>query len=103
MSDLKLVYGAASQASAEDALGSLEARWGRKYPHAVKTWRESWDCVVAMFGFPDFIRRAVVYTTNAIESLNSGFRKLTGKRMVFPNDDSLLKMPCLAVARISGK
>jgi transposase-like protein len=102
MSDLKLVYGAASQASAEAALGSLEARWGGKYPHAVKEWSESWDCVTAMFEFPDFIRR-VMYTTNAVESLNSGFRKLTGKRMAFPNDDSLLKMLYLAVTRIAGK
>jgi len=100
--DLKLVYGAVSEEAALEKLIELKDRWGKKYPYAIKTWEDNWENLSTFFMFPDFIRK-IMYTTNTIESLNSQFRKLTKTKLIFPNDESLMKMLYLAVERISKR
>lgn len=94
--DLKAVYGAANAAEAERALERFAAKWDGKYPTISKQWRRRWAEVVAMFDFPPAIRKAV-YTTNAIESVNSTIRKFTRNRKQYPSADSAVKMVYLAI------
>jgi len=77
-------------------------KWEKKYPNAVKSWEDNWDNLITFFAFPEYIRK-IMYTTNAIESLNSQFRKVTKTRLIFPNDESLMKMLYLATEKISKK
>ena len=100
--DLKLVYGAVNEETALEKLILAKDKWGKKYPYAIKTWEDNWESLSTFFIFPDYIRR-IMYTTNTIESLNSQFRKLTKTKLIFPNDESLIKMLYLAVDRISKR
>jgi len=102
VSDLKGIYKAVNEEVAMENLLSLKDKWSNKYPNAVKSWEDNWDNLSTFFVFPDNIRR-IIYTTNAIESLNSQFRKVTKTKLIFPNDDSLLKMLYLAVERVAKK
>ncbi|WP_346930675.1 IS256 family transposase [Clostridium sp.] len=102
VSDLKTVYSAVNEDSAMNNLMSLKDKWDKKYPNAVKSWEDNWDNLSTFFAFPNNIRK-IIYTTNVIESLNSQFRKVTKTKLIFPNDDSLLKMLYLAVERIERK
>ncbi len=102
LKDLKAVYRASTIEAAEQALDAFEATWGAQYPMAVKTWRSRWQNVVPFFSYPEPIRRAI-YTTNAVESLNSQLRKITRKRGAFPTDDSVRKVLYLAIIRASKK
>ena len=74
--DLKAVYGALNENVALENLISAKEIWGNKYPNAIKSWEDNWDNLITFFVLPDYIRR-IIYTTNAIESLNSQFRKVT--------------------------
>lgn len=85
-----------------DNLLSLKEKWSNKYPNAIKSWEDNWDNLSTFFAFPDNIRK-IIYTTNVIESLNSQFRKVTKTKLIFPNDDSLMKMLYLAVQRVAKK
>ncbi|WP_263975398.1 IS256 family transposase [Leptolyngbya sp. 7M] len=98
--DLKTIDQSATQAEAEAALDAFEAKWGGKYPTIVKQWRQNWLDIVAMFEFPEPIRR-VIYTTNAIESVNSVIRKFTRNRKQYPNAESALKLVWLAIREAS--
>lgn len=100
--DLKGIYKAVNEDVAMDNLLSLKERWSSKYPNAVKSWEDNWDNLSTFFAFPDNIRK-IIYTTNTVESLNSQFRKVTKTKLIFPNDDSLLKMLYLAVERVAKK
>ncbi|WP_368489168.1 IS256 family transposase [Clostridium sp. BJN0013] len=100
--DLKAVYGAVNEDAALENLMDAKEKWEGKYPNAIKSWEDNWDNLVTFFMFPDYIRK-IMYTTNAIESLNSQFRKVTKAKLIFPNDDSLMKMLYLATQRISKK
>jgi len=102
VADLKGIYKAVNEEVALENLLSLKDRWSNKYPNAVKSWEDNWDNLSTFFAFPDNIRR-IIYTTNVIESLNSQFRKVTKTKLIFPNDDSLLKMLYLAVERVAKK
>lgn len=102
VADLKNVYGAVNEEMALDNLTYVKEKWGRKYPNAISSWEDNWDNIVTFFAFPDYIRK-IMYTTNAIESLNSQFRKVTKTKLIFPNDESLLKMLYLATEKISKK
>lgn len=102
VADLKGIYKAVNEEAAMENLLSLKDKWSNKYPNAVKSWEDNWDNLSTFFAFPDNIRR-IIYTTNVIESLNSQFRKVTKTKLIFPNDDSLLKMLYLAVERIAKK
>ena len=102
VSDLKGIYKAVNEEVAMENLLLLKDKWSNKYPNAVKSWEDNWDNLSTFFAFPDNIRR-IIYTTNVIESLNSQFRKVTKTKLIFPNDDSLLKMLYLAVERVAKK
>ena len=100
--DLKAVYSAINEDAALENLQYAKEKWEKKYPNAVKSWEDNWDNLITFFAFPEYIRK-IMYTTNAIESLNSQFRKVTKTRLIFPNDESLMKMLYLATEKISKK
>jgi len=100
--DLKTIYNSSTVKIAEQALDEFATKWSSKYPNIEKSWRSKWDNLIAIFDYPDEIRK-VIYTTNAIESLNSVIRKAVRNRKIFPNDDSALKLIYLAVNRASRK
>ena len=102
VADLKGVYTAVNEEIAMDNLLAMKDRWGNKYPNAIKSWEDNWDNLSTFFAFPGNIRK-IIYTTNVIESLNSQFRKITKTKLIFPNDDSLMKMLYLAVERAARK
>ena len=102
MVDLKLVYGAINKEVASDALQEFEKKWGSKYGYAIKSWKDNWEELTAYFDYPLEIRK-IIYTTNAIESLNSGVRKYTKTKTVFPDDQSALKAVYLAVNNVQQK
>ncbi len=102
IADLKKIYQAPTAIEAEAALDGFADPWGEKYPTIVKQWRLKWPDIAAMFEFPPEIRKAI-YTTNAIESVNSVIRKFTRNRKQYPNEESALKLVCLAIHEASKK
>ena len=100
--DLRTVYTAASRELAWEALENLEATWGKKYPHAIKSWKANWTELSHFFDFPLEIR-TMIYTTNIIENLNGKIRKYTNAKMSFPDDASVLKSVYLALREITRK
>jgi transposase-like protein len=99
---LKPIYAAPDAGAAEQALGEFEDLWGQRYPHAVNTWRAAWERFVPFLAFPPELRR-VIYTTNAIESLNYQLRKIIKNRGHFPNDTAVVKLLWLAICTIEDK
>ena len=83
-------------------LQEFEDQWGQDYPTIVKSWRSNWERIVPFFESPPEIRR-IIYTTNAIESVNMSLRKVTKSRGSFPSDEALLKLFYLALNNISKK
>ena len=77
------------------ALDRVTEKWTPKYPNSMKRWKDNWDAISPIFKFSATVRK-VIYTTNAIESLNSTYRKLNRQRSVFPSDTPLLKALYLA-------
>ena len=102
MADLKEVYAAVDEPSAEAALDRFSERWDKKYPKISSSWRENWANLSTYFKFPEELRR-LIYTTNAIEGFNRQLRKVTKSKAVFPTDDSLFKMLYLAMLDITKK
>jgi putative transposase len=102
IADLKLVYGAINKEAAYDALQEFEKKWGSKYGYAIKSWKDNWEELTAYFDYPMEIRK-IIYTTNAIESLNSTIRKYTKTKTVFPDDQSAMKAVYLAIKNIQQK
>ena len=97
--ELKTIYGAIDDKAAEEALTAFEASdWGRKYPAIGQIWRRTWQDVIPFFAFPKDVRR-IIYTTNAIEALNSKLRRAVRARGHFPNDDAALKLLFLILNR----
>ncbi|MGP5070724.1 transposase, partial [Psychrobacter faecalis] len=76
--------------------------WGDKYPHVIKSWRNNWEGLTVFFEYPKDIRKAI-YTTNAIESLNSVIRTAVNKRKVFPSDQAAFKVVYLATQQASSR
>ena len=99
---LKAIYQSATQEEAERELAALEAAWGEKYRAVVRLWRNNWDNIIPFFQFPPQIRK-VIYTANAIESLNASLRKLTRNRKIFPNGESVFKAMYLAIRQCADK
>lgn len=99
---LKQIYQSASAEEAEHELNAFEAAWGQKYRSVVRMWRDNWANIIPFFQFPPELRK-VIYTTNAIESLNMSLRKLTRNRRIFPNDDAVFKAMFLAIQEASRK
>lgn len=100
--DLKKIYGAATLVEAEQALENFSQAWDEKYPTIAKMWRAKWTDMITLFDFPPPIRRAI-YTTNAIESVNSAIRKFTRNRKIYPNEESALKIVYMAIREASRK
>ena len=100
--DLKLIYQSITEEEALIALENFEARWDGKYPQISRSWRANWDNLNTLFIYPRDIRKAI-YTTNAIESLNSVIRKAIKKRKLFPTDDAAKKVVYLAIENASKK
>ena len=94
--DLKRIYQATDDKEAEKALVEFEAEWGQKYPSIAPSWRRAWQEVIPFFAFPPAVRK-IIYTTNAIESLNRVIRKTTKTRGSFPTDDAATKLIYLAI------
>ena len=100
--DLKKIYQSVTEEEALKSLDQFAQRWDEKYPQISKSWRLHWHNLNTLFNYPEDIRKAI-YTTNAIESLNSVIRKSTKKRKVFPTDDSAKKVIYLAIQEASKK
>jgi len=99
---LRPIYAAPSAEAALAALDTFEAgEWGQKFPTVVSAWRRAWDRVIPFFAFPPEIRR-VIYTTNAIESVNARLRKIIKTRGHFPSDDAASKLIWLALRNITA-
>ena len=100
--DLKRIYGAATLAEAELALAEFAEKWDGEHPTISLSWRNNWARLSVFFDYPPEIRK-VIYTTNAIESLNASLRKITKTRRSFPTDDSVMKILYLALHQISKR
>ena len=100
--DLKTIYTAATEQQAEGALEEFGRKWDSKYPTISKLWRTQWEHVIPFFDYPEDIRK-VIYTTNAIESLNRSLRKVIKTKGAFPTDASILKIFYLALMNIAKK
>lgn len=106
--DLKSIYHAATKKTALEQLDKVNEKWSESYPQAMKSWYTNWDVISPIFKFSQTVRK-VIYTTNAIESLNSGYRRLNKQRSVFPSDSmslgdtALMKALYLATYEITKK
>lgn len=100
--DLRMIYTSDTEVEAEQRLEEFAAKWDEKFPLISKSWYANWARVIPFFSHPKEIRK-IIYTTNAIESLNMSLRKVTKTRSSFPNDDALLKLLFLALRNIAKK
>jgi len=100
--DLKTIYHASDEKTGYDRMLAVTEKWSSKYPNSMKRWSDNWDVISPMFKFSAQVRK-VIYTTNAIESLNSGYRRLNRQRSVFPSSTSLLKALYLATFELTKK
>lgn len=100
--DLKTIYGAPNEEKARERLDEVSEKWAEKYPNALKSWFKNWDAISPIFKFSADVR-TVIYTTNAIESLNSTYRRLNRQRSVFPSDSALLKALYLSTFEATKK
>ena len=100
--DLKSIYHAPDEKTGYENLLEVTKKWNPKYPNTMKRWEDNWDAISPIFKFSQDVRK-VIYTTNAIESLNSTYKKLNRQRSVFPNDTALLKALYLSTLQATKK
>jgi putative transposase len=100
--DLKAIYRSATEQQAEQELEAFISKWGHKYQAIGKMWKENWQNVIPLFQFPDAVRR-VIYTTNAVESLNMTMRKVIKTRGSFPSEDAAIKLLYLGLRNIVAR
>jgi putative transposase len=100
--DLKTIYGSSTLDEAELNLQSFADKWDPKYPSVSKLWYRHWENIISFFDYSAEIRK-VIYTTNAIESLNRSLRKVLKTKGSFPNDESIVKLIYLAMQNIAKK
>lgn len=100
--DLKSIYRAATAEQARDELDHFVDCWGGRYQAIGKLWREQWEWITPFFAFPPEIRK-VIYTTNAVEAVNRGLRKIIKNRGAFPSEESAMKLLYLAAKNITAK
>lgn len=98
--DLRMIYSAVTREEAETRLEEFARKWGAKYPMISPSWKRNWERVVVFLAYPEEIRK-VIYTTNAIESVNRGVRKVIKNRGSFPNDEAAMKLIYMALSNIS--
>jgi transposase-like protein len=102
VADLKPIYQAATEDEAQEALDAFDTKWSKQYPQIAKSWYNNWENLIIFLQYPKAIRR-IIYTTNAIESLNSQLRKVTKNKRVFPSDESVFKTLYLTINYITAK
>ena len=100
--DLKGIYLAPDEKTGYEELEKVKSKWEQIYPNVMKSWEVNWDVLSPIFKFSKDVRK-VIYTTNAIESLNSTYKKLNSQRSVFPSDKALLKSLYLASLEATKK
>ena len=100
--DLKRIYLSASEEAASNALEAFSEKWDPKYPLISRSWRTKWSEIIPFLKFPAAIRK-VIYTTNAIESLNYSIRKVTRNRQSFPTTEAAMKLIFMALQNISKR
>ena len=100
--DLKRIYTAPNEKTGYDKMQEVAEKWDKKYPAAMKSWESNWDAICPFFKYSQELRK-IMHTTNAIESLNSSYRRINKSRTVFPSDQSLLKSMYLATLKITEK
>lgn len=100
--DLRTIYTAATAEAAEQALDAFASKWDASHPMISQIWRRNWQHVIPFFAFPPDIRK-VIYTTNAVESLNMTLRKVIKTRAAFPNEEAALKLLYLALRNVAKK
>lgn len=100
--DLRRVYKSNTEKEARENLEKVKEKWKGIYPTSLKVWDDNWEAVCTLFNYSKELRR-IMYTTNAIESLNRSYRKYTKTKVVFPNDISLMKCLYLATKNIEKK
>lgn len=100
--DLRAIYTAPTAEAARSALDSFAEKWDSRFPTISRSWRDRWEQVIPFFAYPPEIRK-VIYTTNAIESIQSQLRKVTRKRGAFPTPESVKKVLYLAIHKISER
>ena len=101
-SDLKSIYLAVTEAQALENLDKVSEKWEEKYPNSMSSWYQNWDVLTPIFKFSLEVRK-VIYTTNAIESLNNTYKKLNSQRTVYPSDKALLKALYLSTLEATKK
>ena len=99
---LYLIYQAPNEDSARTKMEEVTKKWDKHYPNAMKSWSRNWDAISPIFKFSASVRK-VIYTTNAVESLNSTYRRLNRGRSVFPSETALLKALYLATLEATKK
>lgn len=100
--DLKTIYTACNEEEAHRALIAFRAKWDKTHPTVGAMWERNWIGIIPFLAYPDYIRR-VIYTTNTIESINYGIRKITKNRSVFPDDKAAFKLVYLALHNLAKK
>ena len=100
--DLKTIYTSADETAARKQLETVTKKWSDHYPSAMNRWKDNWDAITPIFKFSKDVRTAF-YTTNAIESLNSSYRRLNRQRNVFTSSQALLKALYLATYEATKK
>jgi putative transposase len=100
--DLRTIYQSVTVAEGEQRLEEFDAKWGAEYPAIIQSWRRHWSNIITFFDYPPDIRK-VIYTTNAIESINMSLRKISKNRSSFPTDEAVMKLFYLAIRNISKK
>lgn len=100
--DLKSIYNAESEERAHEIMLDVKEKWEKQYPNSMKSWVDNWDAICPIFKFSSNVRKTI-YTTNAIESLNSTIRRLNRQRSVFPSDTALLKALYLSTFEATKK
>ena len=100
--DLKAVYSAPTAETAEHELNQFAEKWSNNYKAIETLWRRNWARVIPFFAFPPEVRR-IIYTTNAVESLNMSMRKIIKMRASFPSEQAALKLLYLALKNVSAK
>jgi transposase-like protein len=100
--DLKTIYHAPTEKDGYEKMHAVTEKWNPVYPNSMKSWEANWDVISPIFKFSPGVRK-VIYTTNAIESLNSTYRKLNSQRSVFPSEKALMKALYLSTLQATKK
>ena len=100
--DLKPIYKSPTEAAAREALEEFGEKWNKKYPLIYRSWDSNWENLTHYLGYTDEIRK-VIYTTNAIESLNMSLRRVTKVKGSFPTDQAALKLLYMALQNITKR